>query len=217
MRILTVDDHQLFRDGMKSLLAQWRSDATVIDVGRLADALDALARNPRFDLILLDLTLPDSLDPEATVRSMREAAGEVPIVAISMEERVAVLARAIGAGARGFIRKSDSAAVMLATLDMVLAGGSCIPSELLTQAEPAARLPALSTRQREVLRLIARGLSNKEISRELGIAEATVKVHVHHVLRLIDAPSRAKAAIWASRMALVEAEPPVAGAVDRTF
>lgn len=204
MRVLVVDDHRLFRDGMKSLLAHWRSDAALVEAGRLGEALDLLGTGERFDLILLDLTLPDSQDFEDTLGRMGRTAPQVPIVAVSMHDQRSVVAAAIRLGARGFIRKTDSASVMVGALEMVLAGGSCVPAELLCDdRDPTQDAPPLSERQREVLGLIAQGLSNKEIARELGIAEPTVKVHVHRILQLVGTPSRAKAAVWARRAGLL--------------
>ncbi len=204
MRVLLVDDHQLFLDGMKSLLTQWRSEVAIVEVGRLADALTALDTQAPFELVLLDLTLPDSLEPDQTMRAVVAKAGNVPVVAVSMLERHPALAQTIQAGARGFIRKTDSASVMMASLEMVLAGGSCIPAQLLADTELTTdpSISALSERQLEVLRLLAAGQSNKEIARQLGIAEATVKVHVHRVLQLIGASSRAKAAAWAHQQGI---------------
>lgn len=191
---------------MKSLLAQWRRGLALVEVGRAADACAALAGEP-FDLVLLDLALPDSPDPEQTVRTVAAAAGRTPIVAVSMADSHATVTRAVQAGARAFIRKSDSAGVMMATLDMVLAGGSCIPAGSLGESPaPPAQTPALSERQLEVLRLIAKGASNKEIARELEISEATVKVHVHRILQILGAPSRTRAAAWAHQVGLVPVE-----------
>lgn len=207
MRVLLVDDHRLFRDGMKSLLAQWRKDITIVEVGRLGDALEALGAGQGFDLILLDLTLPDSLEPQHTMGAVLAAADAAPVVAVTMLDRHPGLRHTVQAGARGFIRKTDSAQVMMATLEMVLAGGSAIPADLLNEPSPLSRPEApLSERQLDVLRLIAKGLSNKEIARALGIAEATVKVHVHRILQLIDMPSRSKAAAWAHEVGLVGPE-----------
>jgi two-component system nitrate/nitrite response regulator NarL len=205
VRVLLVDDHRLFRDGMKSLLTQWRSNVDVTEVGRLLDAVSALA-DADFDLILLDLTLPDSLDPEQTVRLTVAGAGDTPVVAVSMLDSQAMVARALQAGIDGFIRKSDSAAVMMSALDVVVAGGRYLPAGVAEPPAAPVAVPALSDRQLEVLRLIAKGQSNKAIARELKIAEATVKVHVHRLLQLIGASSRAKAAAWAHQSGVFSAD-----------
>ena len=206
MRLLVVDDHRLFRDGLKSLLAQWRPLAHLDEAGRLAEALEALQRPPPPVLVLLDLTLPDSPDPGATLRQASTMGRVAPVVAVTMADPGDLARQSAECGVRGFIRKSDPASVMLAALDIVLAGGSCIPADVLRrEAALEASAPALSERQREVLGLLVQGLSNKEIARALGVAEATVKVHVHRILQVVGTSSRAKAAAWARQTGFLPA------------
>lgn len=196
MRLLVVDDHQLFLDGLKSLLARWRTPLQIDEATRLAEARLQLRRQPRYDLVLLDLMLPDVLNPWETLRQLLPETAGAPVVAMSMTASAELPAEAIRAGARGFIHKTDRAELMLSVLDVVLAGGSCLPPQPVTP-NTAAEVPVLSERQREVVALLARGLSNKEISRELDIAETTVKVHVHRILQLLGIDSRTKVAAWA--------------------
>lgn len=201
--VLLVDDHRLFRDGMKSLLVQWWPGVVILEAGRLVEAQAVLAER-NVDLILLDLTLPDSAGPEQTVHSVASAAGVAPIAVISMLDVRPFINQLVQAGMRAFIHKSDSAKMMMATLSMVLAGNTCIPAELFADASDSSHeLPRFSARQLEVLQLIVQGLSNKEIARELCIAEGTVKIHVHRLLKIIGASSRAKAAAWARQVGLV--------------
>jgi len=205
MRALLIDDHRLFRDGMKSLLMQWRADLQIAEASTLDLARKALQEQAGgFDLVLLDLTLPDSSDALHTMQQVLQVAGEAPVVAVSMLPPNTEL---IDAGARGYIHKSESAHVMLASLDLVLAGGNCIPAGML-KPEPTVLDEfhnVLSERQQQVLTQMASGLSNKEIARVLGISEGTVKVHVHRVLQQLGATSRAKATLLAQRRGWLQA------------
>lgn len=203
MRLLVVDDHRLFRDGMKSLLSQWRPSARIEEAGTIAEALAAVHRPPPPALVLLDLTLPDSPEPALTLRRAAQAVAVAPVVAVTMSDQPGLLHEAARHGVRGLIRKSDAASVMLTALDVVLDGGSCLPLQAGRLDPPPASTdppPPLSERQREVLALLVEGLSNKEIARRLGVAEATVKVHVHRILQVVGTSSRAKAAAWARQV-----------------
>jgi DNA-binding NarL/FixJ family response regulator len=196
MRVLVLDDHRLFLDGVGALLQRWRDDVSLATCARVADAVALLRTPPRYDLVLSDLTLPDSLEPAGTIARVVEAAAGTPVAVVSMLESAAVLSAVQQHGARAFIRKSDGAAVMLAAIDLVLAGGTSFPAPPARSAETHALL-SLSQRQREVLQHLELGRSNKEIARLLNIEETTVKVHVHRILQLLGAGSRAKAAAWA--------------------
>lgn len=198
MHVLVVDDHRLFLDGLQALLVGWRGDVQVVTAGRLADAIEQLRRAARFDLVLLDLTLPDALDPVHTVQRLVAAAAGAPVIAVSMLVQADLVTRVIGAGARGFIRKTDSAELMLAAIEVVRAGGVHVPADTLKPATlQRPPEPPLSERQCDVLELIARGWSNKEIARERAIAETTVKVHVHRILQVLGLTTRARVAVWA--------------------
>jgi DNA-binding NarL/FixJ family response regulator len=196
MRVLVLDDHRLFLDGLCSLLKQWREGICLVTCSHVSEAVHLLQVPPRYDLVLSDLTLPDSLEPAGTLQRVVDAAAGVPVAVVSMLEAADVVSVVQLHGARAFIRKSDGAAVMLASLDLVLAGGTSYPAPPVRPPASLA-LQTLSLRQREVLHHLEQGLSNKEIARRLCIAETTVKVHVHRILQLLGSASRAKAAAWA--------------------
>lgn len=199
MRILLLDDHALFREGLKTLLGQALPGAEVVEATALRQALALAAADHAFDLMLVDLDLPDARQVDAP-RAMIGALPHVPLIIISMTERRDHVRQAIELGARGFISKADSSRQMMATIEAVLAGGTSIPARFIEptgMSPPTVDRSQLSSRQTEVLGLLAEGLSNKEIATRLGIAEMTVKVHVHHVLRALGTTSRAKAAVLA--------------------
>ena len=169
------------------------------------------------DLVLLDLNLP-GLSGIPALKVWRRRYPGIPVVVLSAATDQQTVLAAIGAGAAGFIPKSSSNEVMLNALRLVLAGGRYLPTEVLAhsaggdvsarRARQATALSletlGLSARQAEVLKLIARGASNKVICRELGLAERTVKAHVTAVFRALKVTSRTQAAIEASKLGLVD-------------
>ena len=213
MRVLVVDDHPLFQEAVLNVLRQLDPDAT-IEVApdcRHGFELASVGREP--DLLLLDLTLP-GLSGIPALRTWRARHPGLPVVVLSAAKDQQTVLAAIGAGAAGFIPKSSSSEVILNALRLVLAGGRYLPPEVLSRSRGiagASRSTALSVetlglseRQAEVLKLIARGASNKVICRELGLAERTVKAHVTAVFRALKVTSRTQAVIEASKLGLVD-------------
>ena len=162
--------------------------------------------------MLLDLNLP-GLSGIRAVKAWRTRFPAIPVVVLSAATDQQTVLAAIGAGAAGFIPKSSTNQVMQNALRLVLAGGKYLPTEVLSRsggdrvASPRAlsvEALGLSSRQAEVLKLIAKGASNKVICRELGLAERTVKAHVTAVLRALKVTSRTQAAIEAAKLGLVD-------------
>ncbi|HSN32972.1 MAG TPA: response regulator [Ideonella sp.] len=206
IRILVVDDHTLFRRGLMSLLAR---EPRFEVVGDAADAGDAQrrARELQPDLILLDNHLPGVTGVDA-LPALREAAPAARVLMLTVSEDEADLAAALRAGASGYLLKTIEGEALAQAIGRVMGGESVVAAEMTGKlvsalrgsgAAPAASAPSpvelLSPRERQILRGIARGASNKEIARELGIAETTVKIHVQHVLRKLDVSSRVQAAV----------------------
>ena len=218
IRILVVDDHTLFRRGLTALLSR---EPQFEVVGDAADAGEALRRAQELqpDLILLDNHLPGVRGVDA-LPSLREAAPGARLLMLTVSEDEQDLADALKAGAAGYLLKTIEGDALAAAIRRVMAGESVLAQEMTSKlvaafqgasnvvrpaAIPAATsslLDRLSPREREILRGIARGASNKEIGRELGIAETTVKIHVQHVLRKLDVSSRVQAAVLATENGL---------------
>lgn len=218
IRILVVDDHTLFRRGLTALLSR---DPGFEVVGDAADAGEAQRRAKELqpDLILLDNHLPGVTGIDA-LPSLREAAPKARVLLLTVSEDEGDLAKALRGGAVGYLLKTIEGTDLSAAIRNAMNGNSVVapemtsklvaayrdaadhaPSRLSTEA-PASRPPSpvdsLSPREHEILQGIARGASNKEIARELGIAETTVKIHVQHVLRKLDVSSRVHAAVIAT-------------------
>jgi two-component system nitrate/nitrite response regulator NarL len=217
VRILVVDDHTLFRRGLTALLAR---DPSLQVVGDAADAGAAQRRAAELqpDLILLDNHLPGVNGVDA-IPALRQAAPQARVMMLTVSEDEADLAAALRAGACGYLLKTIEGDALVAAIRRAMAGASVVDEQMTGKlvaafrgadaghvAAPAAPASSpfeqLSPREREILRGIARGASNKEIARELGIAETTVKIHVQHVLRKLGVASRVQAAVAATAQGL---------------
>lgn len=214
MKLLVVDDHPLFREGMRNVLDALGSDVQVTEARDFGEALAALHPGADFDLILLDLRIP-GMEDSSGIKQLRDRAPDVPVVVISALEDRRVVADAFQHGAIGYIPKTSNSEVMINALKLVLAGGKYLPpimagaydTGLGTGALEAAKpsdTPRLTRRQRDVLALIGHGKSNKEIADSLGLAEGTVKIHVTAILKALKASNRTQAAIAAANMGLVK-------------
>jgi two-component system, NarL family, nitrate/nitrite response regulator NarL len=200
MNILIVDDHPLFRAGFHGVLEQSSLGAGITSVATLSEALIELGRDPEIALVLLDLHLRDS-EGFAALRAIGEKFPTTACVIISGDEQEGLAQRAVSIGASGFIPKSFTADEMLAAIRTVLDGNAFLPPEV-SRREPAAP-GALTLRQLEVVSMLGRGLSNKEIARHLDLAERTVKAHVTAVLEALKVKNRTQAVIAAQRQGLL--------------
>jgi two-component system nitrate/nitrite response regulator NarL len=220
IRILVVDDHTLFRRGLTALLSR---DPRLEVVGDAADAGEAQRRAQALqpDVILLDNHLPGVTGISA-LPALRLAAPDARVLMLTISEDEADLAGALRAGACGYLLKTMEADGLIDAIRRAARGESVVADamtgKLVTAYRDAMSPPAptpgtgvpgrpdplarLSPRELDVLRCIARGASNKEIARELGVAETTVKIHVQHVLRKLDVGSRVQAAVAAVNLGL---------------
>lgn len=200
--VIIADDHDLVRIGMGQLLTHRDPSVTI---GEAADgpALEALlATRAHWDLMLLDLSMP-AFGGESAVRDLVARFPSLPILVVSGTSDAAMMVRLLDAGVAGFLPKSLDGQLMLKAIDLVLAGGRYVPPDVLRAIRGAAgALPAgagsssdsadVTPRQREILALLTQGLPNKVIAARLGIAEATVKMHVTALLRAYGVQSRSE-------------------------
>ncbi len=223
IRILVVDDHTLFRRGLMALLAR---DPQVVVVGDAGDASQALRRAQELqpDLILLDNHLPGVNGVDA-LPALLEAAPATRIVMLTVSEDEADLASALRGGAAGYLLKTTEGDALISAIVRTVRGESVIAPEMTSKlvaayrgvasngapppasvdepVTPVGPLDGLSPRERDILRGVAQGASNKEIARDYGIAETTVKIHVQHILRKLGVSSRVHAAVIASENHLI--------------
>jgi DNA-binding NarL/FixJ family response regulator len=201
LRIAIADDHPLMRDALASAIGSVAPDAQFIEAASLETTLALVAQTPGPDLLLMDLHMPGS-DGVSGVRAVRARAPQVPLVVVSADDDPAAVQALLALGVSGFIPKTESPAVIASAVRLVLAGGVYVPPRLLAAGGPQARVngtaaSGLTGRQMDVVRLLARGLSNKAIARELGVSEGTVKVHLLAVFRALDVRNRTAAVIAA--------------------
>ena len=226
IQLLLVDDHSLFRRGLRALLEQDERFEVCAEAGDVGEALRALGRlSP--DVILLDNHLPGVRGVDA-LPSVKDAAPRARVLMLTVSEDAQDLAAALQAGADGYLLKTVESDHLCEAIVKVLDGDSVVSPEMMTKLVSAFRtlptadsspallasssqvlraasaglpggeaLQTLSPREREILVLIARGDSNKLIARALDIAETTVKIHVQHILRKLDLSSRVQAAVYA--------------------
>ena len=201
-KILLADDHALFREGVKQLLARLHPHVLVIEAANGAEVLHAARAQQDFDLVLLDLAML-GVDGFTGLAAFRTHAPSTPVVVLSASEDAADVRAALDGGASGFISKSSSSEVILGALRLVLAGGVYVPPTLLgghNAVAAKADIDALTPRQRDVLALLAQGLSNKTIGGTLGLSEATVKQHVSAILKTLNVANRMQAVIAGRRL-----------------
>jgi two-component system, NarL family, nitrate/nitrite response regulator NarL len=204
MRTLIVDDHPLFSEGLRLLLSANMAlqDISCCDSGEKALAL---AAQTRFELVLLDWNLGASLSGVALVQQLKAQLPLGRVVIVSGECNSPLVCLAIDSGAVGFVPKESSPALLIEALALTTRGGIYLPQVLLARSDAqhgaaAEKLPTLRSiadtftqltpRQVEVLNCLVHGLSNKQVARELGISDGTVKQHLNTVFRELNVQNR---------------------------
>lgn len=206
IRIVLIDDHTLFRSGLKALLSR-QADLEV--VGEASDGLEGvkLVEQVKPDLVLLDLDMPVMNGREA-LSQILEADPSMAVLMLTVSEDGDDLAECMKIGARGYLLKKINADFLLQSVRHAVAGDSVISPEMTSKLvmklrrdnyspAPGPAIDSLTPRERETLAWLARGVSNKEIAKALDLAESTVKVHVQSVLRKLNIRSRVQAAVFA--------------------
>lgn len=204
IRLLVVDDHPIVRQGLVTVLSD-EPDFEVVGSSASADEAVQMAREERPDVVLLDLELPgtDGVTAIPLLHAADESIRILVFTAYASDERVF---GAMGAGAAGYLLKGASTAEIAQAIRVVHGGESYIEPRIAARLLAEARTPQrflLSERERAVLRLVAAGMANKQIARQLTISERTVKFHVTSILHKLDADNRAQAAALAIERGLL--------------
>jgi DNA-binding NarL/FixJ family response regulator len=198
IRLLIAEDHGVVREGLVRLLGSVSDIEVVGAVGNGVDAVD-MARERRPDVILMDLRMPGIDGPEATRRVLAENPDAQVVILTSFSERDEIL-RALDAGAIGYLLKDAEPDELIRGISAAARGESPLApkaARAVLSSRPPSPADQLSAREREVLSLVAKGLPNKLIARDLGITEKTVKAHLTTVFQRIGVTDRVGAALWA--------------------
>ncbi len=219
MKILVADDHELIREGLGRALASLADDTEIVQAKDRATVLEQLERHNNIDIILIDLFMPGAKGFDLLI-TVSNTYSHIPVIVISGSEEPRNMRKSIDNGASGFIPKSATTEIMLSAIKLVYSGGVYIPPgmlipiqnkrkeengtnvSLIDETRDAAY--KLTKRQKEVLDLMARGMSNKEIARALDISEHTVKIHVTAILKLLNAENRTEAVVMAHNAGIID-------------
>jgi DNA-binding NarL/FixJ family response regulator len=211
-----IDDHHLVRDGMRPVLERLGDPderLEVLEAATFAAGLAEIGRHADIELVLLDLRLPDVAGFDALARLQREHP-DLPVVVMSGEDEAGLVREALQRGALGYVPKSSRPEVILHALRLVLSGGTYVPREIMGGDDarprdgPASPTPAglaslgLTPRQAEVLPLLLAGKSNKQICRDLGLAEGTVKSHIAAIFKALGVTTRVQAVLAVGRLGI---------------
>ncbi|TXT24617.1 MAG: Nitrate/nitrite response regulator protein [Gallionellaceae bacterium] len=215
IRILIVDDHTLFRSGIKLVLQRHEGFEVV---GEAGDGLEGVKRakqlNP--DVVLLDLHMAGTGGLEA-LRLLVEDVPEAQVIMLTVSENAEDLLETLRAGARGYLLKNIDTEFLLESIRRAARGESVMSPQIAHKLADSLRAPPrdtaaavadinpskLSPREREIIVMLARGASNKEIARQLELSESTIKIHVQGILRKLNIAKRVQAAVYASEHGLI--------------
>lgn len=215
MLVLIADDHALFRYGISLALQGLYKDVTILQASSAGEAHRMAQETPDIDLILLDLMMP-GLNGISELKKYIETLPPVPVVVVSGSRQRSTIKSAIEAGARGYILKSSNGEILKHVLPLVLSGELYVPAQAVANEDLATLgdfgtsplddnsdfnpdFKSLTPRETQVLKLLTLGHSNKEIARNLGMLEGTVKVHVKSIMKKLGVNNRTQAAIAANR------------------
>lgn len=206
MKILLIDDHALFREGLSHVLSNLSEDVEILPAADFESAKQHISEYPDFDLVLLDLNMP-KIGGFEILENFSNSYPTLPVVIISASNKRSDIQRAMALGAMGFIPKDTTGDVMLNALQLILSGGIYTPPDLAQQQsnhteDQTNQAPALTPRQLEVLKLLISGDSNKVIAAELQLTEATIKSHITSIMKSLGVSNRTQAAMAAEKLGL---------------
>ena len=211
-RVVIADDHELARAGLQAMLTNQRGLKLVGEATNGSEALE-LCRRLQPDLALIDVRMP-GLDGLSTCRAIKQECPGTSVILVTIHENTEYLFDALKAGAAGYVLKDISQRELITSIQGVLRGDSMLNKELvirllqrLTTETPHQDEEApdrLSPREREVLQLLARGQTNREIAQHLTVSSSTVKIHVEHILAKLGVSDRTQAAVRAIELGLLQ-------------
>ena len=216
LRVLVVDDHPVVRDGLRAMLDGHPGIKIVGEAGTGEEAIQK-AKQLEPDVVLTDIRMPDMSGIEVTRRIKAEQPGTA-VIALTMYDSEVYMIEAIRAGAVGYLVKDCSRELLCHTINAAVRGGTMVRSDLLRRANQGPSrgwrqirdetdhvvAERFTVRELDVLRLVVQGYTNKDIARELGLVEVTVKKHLQNIVGKLGVSDRTQAAVMAMRLGLVE-------------
>ena len=196
MKVLITDEQSLFRDGLSLRLKQINQDIAILQSSNLVDMQKILSKEPDIDILIVDIDLAE-LNAAEIINKIKNLAPNTKIVAISSSEDTRNIKKILSCGVKGYIPKRSDSNILSGALKLILDGGTYIPPAMLDNgidyngsshiSNPLKK--NLTNRQSQVLDLIAQGKSNKQIAYDMGVSEATVKLHINALCLLYTSPS----------------------------
>ena len=208
MKVLIADDHALFRDGLAMRLEEINPDIILHQAATFSQALKILDKEFDTDMIIADLDMPD-MKWEDGIAELKKKVPDAALIVISASEDIRNIRKILTAGLKGYIPKRSDPKIMHNALKLILEGGTYIPPAFIENtSENLSNMgrsngKTLTNRQSQVLDLIAQGKSNKQIAYEMGVSEATVKLHINALLRSLKVNNRTQAVVTAQKMGLI--------------
>ncbi|MEM7281558.1 MAG: response regulator transcription factor [Pseudomonadota bacterium] len=194
MQIVVVDDHPIFRDGLSQILRSLFVDAEIMYAGDYGQLQSAIKDNPQPDLITLDLVIP-GFDWRTDMLKLRRSLTLTPIAIVSMVQNDEAITCAMDVGINGFVSKGVQPDLLADSILQIMEGETLVrrAGDILSSNDESNLLAKLTARQIDVLRLICKGMSNKEIARELDLSPFTVRIHVSALFKSLGVSSRTSA------------------------
>ncbi|WP_035352861.1 response regulator [Edaphobacter aggregans] len=201
IRVMSVDDHPLLREGIVAVVNSQKDMQIVAQAATAREAVEQF-RLHRPDVVLMDLRLPDMSGIDAMI-AIREESPEAKVIMVTTVEGDAEIMRALAGGARGYVLKSMPPKELVEVIRQVNAGKKRIPSEVAARLAEHFDGDALTAREVEVLAQVASGNRNRDIADKLFITEETVKVHIKHIMEKLDAKDRTQAVAIGIRRGII--------------
>tara|TARA_R110002167_G_scaffold42935_23_gene130132 strand:- start:5321 stop:5938 length:618 start_codon:yes stop_codon:yes gene_type:complete len=205
MKILVVDDHALFCEGLCYVLEKLDNNVSILEANNFNDAVTQLNTNIDIDMVLLDLNMPDK-DGFSVLDFCREHYPLISIVVLSASKKRSDMNRALEAGAMGFIPKDTTSNVMLGAIRLIMTGDIYVPQSMAMNVpdEDEELANSFTPRQLEIIPMMIKGFSNKKIALEMGISEATIKMHFTAIFKRLEVNNRTEAALAARTLGFNE-------------
>lgn len=201
IRVLIVDDHPVVRAGLTSLLRRQTGIKLTGAAHSGEEALELLKRTP-VDLMLLDLRMP-SINGVDLLNLLKASESQPKAIILSSYEYEEEIYQAVKAGARGYLSKNAPREEIVAAIEEVVAGGTYFPERIVQWIEERQARSSLSAREIEILEMVSRGLTNKEIAQVLQISHYTVRNHINHITAKLQVADRTEAATAALRQGII--------------